>query len=272
MRVLTYIAVLLNAYLSFAHFSLSDLQPIAGFSEACTQAYEAPLTECTISDFYVGATCSPQCVAYLEAITKLLNDECRGIIAYPNTLIGMFFKKTAVKRLCPNVGVTTITPGGAGQGSRPEPTAGSAGSVAAFTQVSITPAAPSQISIEVTSMTSKVEITTATSSTLTTSTIPSTSSITASVALISGAASSGSAVSGESAAASSLPTAALSSSGTDQASPTAGSQATGGSAQGSNNGDGGTVLDAASMADRGARAGAWQLLISIGLAAVVWSI
>lgn len=272
MRALILTTVLLNAYLSLAHFSLSDLQPIAGFSDACTQAYETPFTECTLSDFYVGSTCSPQCIAYLEALTTLLNDECRGIIAYPNTLIGMFFKKTAIKKLCPNVGVTTITPAGAGQGSSPEPTAGSGDSVAAFTQVSVTPAGPSQISIEVTSTTSEAETTTAASSTLSTSTTPSTSSTTTSVVVALNPAFSGSAVNGGSASASSPTTGGPSSSGTEQASPTAGSQTTNGGAQGNNNGDGGTVLDAASMADRGARAATWLLLTSIGFLVAIWSI
>ncbi|KAL8992983.1 MAG: hypothetical protein Q9169_006685 [Polycauliona sp. 2 TL-2023] len=80
--------------------NLSDLQPISGFSDACTEAYNSPLTDCTLSDFYQGNACSPSCVAFLEDRTQQLNDECEGITAFPDTLIGMFFKKTAVEQLC----------------------------------------------------------------------------------------------------------------------------------------------------------------------------
>ncbi|KAL8833770.1 MAG: hypothetical protein Q9176_007811 [Flavoplaca citrina] len=101
-RCIKVTGTLLFAHHTVASFSLnlSELQPISGFSEACTQAYNAPLTDCTISDFYQGSTCSPGCVAFLEDMTKRLNDECKGITAFPNTLIGMFFKRTAVQQLC----------------------------------------------------------------------------------------------------------------------------------------------------------------------------
>ncbi|KAI4170628.1 MAG: hypothetical protein LQ343_004860 [Gyalolechia ehrenbergii] len=267
MRASILSAILLNANLSLAQFSLSDLQPIAGFSDVCTQAYDSPLTDCTIADFYVGATCSPKCIAYLEAITKLLNDECRGITAFPDTLIGMFFQKTAIKKLCPNVGITTVTPTSPGQAPSPERTAGSTENVASLN----TPATPSQISIQVTLITSEIETTTTASSILSTSTVPSTSSATTSVVLVSSTAPSRSGVDVGSAASSSPLTGPASSSGAEQASPTAGSQRNSGGAQGDNDGDGGTVLDAASKADRGARAATWLLLISAGLTAAIWS-
>ncbi|KAL8931422.1 MAG: hypothetical protein Q9216_007206 [Gyalolechia sp. 2 TL-2023] len=262
MRALILSAVLLNAHLSLAHFSLSELQPIAGFSDACTQAYESPFTACTISDFYVGATCSAQCIAYLEAFTKLINDECRGITALPNTLIGLFFQRKAIEKLCPNVGVTTVTPAGAGQGSSLGSTAGSTESVAAFTQVSATRATPTQISIQITSTTSKVETTTAASSTRSTSAVPSTSLTTTPVVVVSSATPSGSSVDVGSASSSFPLTGVTSSSGAEQANPTAGSQRNSGGAEGDNNGDGGTVLDAASKADRGARASTWLWLVT----------
>ncbi|KAL8897271.1 MAG: hypothetical protein Q9207_007294, partial [Kuettlingeria erythrocarpa] len=134
---------------SQAHFSLTQLQPIAGFSEQCTQAYEMPLAPCTIADFYKGAKCSPQCFDFLEARTKLLNDECRGITAFPNTLIGMFFKGTAVDELCANVGVETVSTAAASQISAPSQAETTADSSAT----------PSQVSIEVTLMTSVVQST-----------------------------------------------------------------------------------------------------------------
>ncbi|KAL8765163.1 MAG: hypothetical protein Q9209_007662 [Squamulea sp. 1 TL-2023] len=46
-------------------------------------------------------------------MTTLLNDECEGITAFPNTLIGMFFKQTAVQELCAGIQVTTVSADGA---------------------------------------------------------------------------------------------------------------------------------------------------------------
>ncbi|KAL8851613.1 MAG: hypothetical protein Q9221_003450 [Calogaya cf. arnoldii] len=93
---------------TLAHgFSLSMLQPISGFSNACTQAYNTPLTDCTLSDFYEGNTCSSGCVNFLKDLTARLNDECEGITALPNTLIGMFFERTALQELCTGTQDTT---------------------------------------------------------------------------------------------------------------------------------------------------------------------
>ncbi|KAL8716619.1 MAG: hypothetical protein Q9225_006064 [Loekoesia sp. 1 TL-2023] len=272
MRALTLSAILLSAHPSLAHFSLSQLQPIAGFSDACTQAYNTPFTACSISDFYEEATCSAQCIAFLEGMTKLLNDDCKGITAFPNTLIGMFFQKTAVKKLCPNVEITTVSAAGAGQGSRPsqaEPTAGPKETAAASTPDSLTPATPSHISVEVTSTTSETAITTAAVSTLSTTAASLAPSTTTSISLASGPISPGSRAGGGPAP-SSPQVGEASGSSAAQANPTAGSQRNNGGG-GNNNGNGGTVLDAASNADRGARATKWLLPASAGLAAAIWS-
>ncbi|KAL8788933.1 MAG: hypothetical protein Q9213_001456 [Squamulea squamosa] len=45
-------------------------------------------------------------------MTTLLNDACEGITAFPNTLIGMFFKQTAVQELCAGIQVTTVSADG----------------------------------------------------------------------------------------------------------------------------------------------------------------
>ncbi|KAL8828647.1 MAG: hypothetical protein Q9170_006513 [Blastenia crenularia] len=208
-------------------------------------------------------------------MTSLLNDECRGITAYPNTLIGMFFQKTAVKRLCPNVGVTTVSAAGAGQGSEPSqiqsPIEASM-TAAPSTQISLLPATPSQISISVTSITSEISTTTAASSilsttaTLSTSTVAdfssaapstassSTSTSTTSIAVVSSVPSSGP-DGGDGTTSSSPQNTAVSTSSAKQSNPTAGSQSSHTGGGGNNNGNGGTVLDAASKADRRARAG-----------------
>ncbi|KAI4218284.1 MAG: hypothetical protein L6R36_009033 [Xanthoria steineri] len=85
---------------TLAHISLTELQPISGFSDACTQVYETPLSDCALSDFYQGNICSSGCIAFLQDLTARLNEECEGVTAYPNTLIGMFFERTAIQRLC----------------------------------------------------------------------------------------------------------------------------------------------------------------------------
>ncbi|KAL9009963.1 MAG: hypothetical protein Q9173_005057 [Seirophora scorigena] len=239
------VGALLFTCRSIAHFSLTQLQPIAGFSDACTQAYETTFDECTLSDFYEGSACSAQCVAYLEAMTTLLNDECRGITAFPNTLIGMFFKKTAIEELCPDVDVRTVTTAGPGQSSTPqiEPTSPS------------TALLPSEVSVEVMSTTTSLvtsttvassilSSTTETSPTSTTTSADSTSSIT-------------SVSPGLGAGSTSLPTEndststrAAISTGAQRAQPqpTSESQIDSGAI---NNGNGGTVLDAASAAGSG---------------------
>lgn len=82
---------------------LTDFQPINGFSSQCTQAYNTPLQGCTQSDFQNGHTCSPTCITFLEALTKMLNTDCKGTSAFPNTLIGLFFSQQGTSTLCPNV-------------------------------------------------------------------------------------------------------------------------------------------------------------------------
>ena len=82
--------------------TLSQWQPITGFSQACVNAYNTPLTGCTASDFEQGS-CSTTCISFLEALTNILNAECGGTSAYPNTLIGAFFRDDGTSVLCRNV-------------------------------------------------------------------------------------------------------------------------------------------------------------------------
>ena len=83
--------------------TLSEFQPINGFSAQCTQSYNTPLQGCTRSDFQSGHSCSTDCITFLEALTKMLNTDCKGISAFPNTLIGLFFSQQGTSTLCPNV-------------------------------------------------------------------------------------------------------------------------------------------------------------------------
>lgn len=87
--------------------TLSQFQQISGFSTGCSNAYDTPLTKCSKSDFAKGRTCSMGCVALLEEVSALINSECKGTKAYPNTLIGLFFKQAGVQTLCPDAKVSS---------------------------------------------------------------------------------------------------------------------------------------------------------------------
>ncbi|KAL8727228.1 MAG: hypothetical protein Q9166_006192 [cf. Caloplaca sp. 2 TL-2023] len=233
-RWITVANVSLLARQSLAHFSLTELQPIAGFSDACTQAYATPLTDCTTTDFYKGSTCSPKCIAFLEAMTTLLNDECRGTTAFPNTLIGMFFGKTAVEQLCPGVEVTTISAGGADQGSEASETA-----TAESTSLSSSSQTTSTI-VKTATMTATSTASAAAAST--TSSIQTSNSVTSSTiasGIDLGGASSATVIQTNTASAS-APTSSAA-----QSSPTGTDQDSSGGGGGNNNGNGGTVLDEA---------------------------
>ena len=82
--------------------TLNQFQPIDGFSQACVNAYNTPLSGCTASDFQQHS-CSTTCIAFLEALTKILVAECGGTSALPYTLIGSFFNNQGTSALCPNV-------------------------------------------------------------------------------------------------------------------------------------------------------------------------
>ncbi|KAI4272202.1 MAG: hypothetical protein L6R35_006489 [Caloplaca aegaea] len=244
-----------------AHFSLTQLQPIAGFSNACTRAYETTFDECSLSDFYQGAVCSAQCVAYLEAMTTLLNDKCKGLTTYPNTLIGMFFENKAIKQLCPDVDITTVSAAGPGQSSttsQAEPT--------------VRPTvSPSEISVELTSITTS---TTVTSSIDSSTTEIASSSTTTSAESASSIASPGPGIGGGSASSpiendtTLSPT--VSSTRAQRTQATAESQNDSGGTD--DDGNGGTVLDAASTAGRGPGPRSWFWPISAGFAVAVWSL
>ncbi|KAL8705422.1 MAG: hypothetical protein Q9201_001446 [Fulgogasparrea decipioides] len=254
---------LLLTHQSLAQFSLNQLQPIAGFSDACTKAYNKPFDACNLSDFYEGSTCSPQCVEDLEAMTDFLNKECKGLTAFPNTLIGMFFKKTAVEKLCSSVEVSTVSAAGTGQDSQPS-----------YTQLPSTPATPSQISVEVTTISSQATTMTDASSAMSTVTSMASSTQT-SITSVSSSSSSGLGLGGASASTSIRPGSAATSapeSSAKQAKPTEPSQSNSSGAGGNNNGNGGTVLDAASTAAGSARPLSWLAQIALYLAAAAWAL
>lgn len=92
----------LHACLTIA-ISLQDFQPINGFSPACSKAYNTDLADCNKNDFGEGNSCSVGCIAFLEALTDILNQQCKGTSALPSTLMGLFFIEKGTASLCPNV-------------------------------------------------------------------------------------------------------------------------------------------------------------------------
>ncbi|KAL8751299.1 MAG: hypothetical protein Q9199_006512 [Rusavskia elegans] len=214
---------------TLAHFSLSKLQPISGFSDACTKVYDTPLTDCALSDFYQGNTCSSGCVTFLGDLTARLNEECKGITALPNTLIGMFFNGTAIQQLCGGTQGTTDSAGGAD-------------SVESAT-VESTSATSSRSSTSTTS--TVVETATMTATSTTSTALPSTASSTLTSVVPSSTANAGQ----DSGDGSSTATAGGSSTigPSDAQGSSTSTDPNGGSGGGGNNdGTGGTVLEAAS--------------------------
>ncbi|KAG7007316.1 hypothetical protein G7Y79_00010g028170 [Physcia stellaris] len=102
--------------------TLSSFQQISGFSSVCAKAYNTPLTQCTEKDFAPGRACSLKCVEQLEGVSALINTQCKGTKAYPDTLIGMFFTKAGVSTLCPNVLDSTGGSGGVSEGESSQST------------------------------------------------------------------------------------------------------------------------------------------------------
>ena len=83
--------------------TLSDFQPISGFPASCANAYNSPLSSCSASDFQNGSQCSTSCIAYLEALTKMLLQQCAGTKTVPNTLIFLFLNNQGTSTLCSDV-------------------------------------------------------------------------------------------------------------------------------------------------------------------------
>ncbi|CAL8574039.1 hypothetical protein XPA_000013 [Xanthoria parietina] len=214
---------------TLAHISLTELQPISGFSDACTQVYETPLTDCALSDFYQGNICSSGCIAFLQDLTARLNEECEGVTAYPNTLIGMFFERTAIQRLC-----------GGTQGATAS--AVSAGPVESTT-VESTSATSSRFSSSTTSTVVETATMTASSTTSTADPSIASSTLTSVVASSTANAGQGSDVGSLTAATGGTSTTGPSDA---QRSSTSTDSNRGSGGGGNNDGTGGTVLEAAS--------------------------
>ncbi|KAL8871663.1 MAG: hypothetical protein Q9174_002553, partial [Haloplaca sp. 1 TL-2023] len=236
--LISFAGAFVSAHGSPSYFSLAQLQPIAGLSDACTQAYNAPLSPCTESDFYEGSSCSVE-----------------GTTVFSNTLIGMFFERVAVGKLCSTIMAPTIPIESAGQDPEDQPSdqpAATSRSVESNSANSGSAEPTTQSAAESTSMKSKITTTTTSS---TTSSSASSSSATATSTISLDQSSVGPASSGSSSvvvAGGDVP----SSTNTPAPPESTGDEGDDGAAEaqnddeggGNNNGDGGTVLDAASIA------------------------
>ena len=94
--------------------SLPQFQPISGFSDACTRAYNSLIPGCTPSDFNQNGPCSADCINGLQVISALINSACQGTVADPTTLIQLFLEGKGVVALCPNAALpsSSIPTGG----------------------------------------------------------------------------------------------------------------------------------------------------------------
>ncbi|KAL2049405.1 hypothetical protein ABVK25_010309 [Lepraria finkii] len=237
---LTFLTVVLP---TVGAITLSSFQPINGFSTACVNAYNTPLSGCTASDFSSG-DCSTSCIEFLDSLTNVLNAECQGSSAYPDTLVGAFFQGEGTSTLCPNV---------KGQGS-----GGGGRSVSSATDV-LTALASSYTHGTVQATTSTI-IATKSISDATSSTASAASTTTSQVILT--------------AAVTPNPPSSLRSTITAQSksstSRSSSSTSTSSSSGGGGNG-GGTILDVgSSSASHNAKIEAWVLFLLAGSAGLVW--
>ncbi|KAL2048377.1 hypothetical protein N7G274_000288 [Stereocaulon virgatum] len=130
MLPLTLLAIILP---TIHAITLSSFQAIDGFSTACVNAYNTPLSGCTASDFSSGQ-CSTTCITFLDSLTNVLNAVCQGSSAYPNTLVGAFFQGEGTATLCPNV---VGQESGGAKGSAPTGTEGLPSSTSSYTQSTV---------------------------------------------------------------------------------------------------------------------------------------
>ena len=239
-----------------AALSLTTFQQINGFSTVCTNAYNTPLTDCSNSDFD-GQGCSAKCIGFLDSLTNAMEEACAGTIAYPNTLIGLFFRGEGVQTLCPNAGGSSSASGG---GNGYGQSGGQNGAIGPAVQSTAREASTSTTSTSSTTSSS----TTSTSSTpqaavtsLTTTIVPTTVTpepTTTSVAVV------GITVTPESSS-----DASTSTSHTESSTSSPGT-----STSTSNGNGGGTPLDIGSSACHDAAVSVWLFALIAGSAGAVW--
>lgn len=238
--------------------TLSTFQQINGFSDVCTNAYNTPLTDCSNSDF-AGNGCSAKCIGFLDSLTNALEEACAGTSAYPNTLIGLFFRGEGVQTMCPNAGGSSSASGGGngygqsggqngGNGAAMQSTVGEASAPTTSASTSSTTSS----STTSTSSTPQVAVTSSTTTVVPTTVTP--EPTTTSIAVV------GTTVKPESPSDSSTSTSHTKSS----------TSSAGTSTSTSNDNGGGTPLDVGSPACHDAAVNVWLFALLAGSAGAIW--
>ena len=261
--------------------TLSTLQAINGFSDACTKAYNTPLTDCSNADL-AGRGCSAKCIGFLDNLTNLLTTSCLGTSSYPNTLIGMFLRGVGVHTICSNAEASpSASNGGNGHGQEGQsgaPPVQSAGievsTSTTTTSTTTTTSISSSSSSSISSTTSSTSQAAATSATMivvpTTSSTPraaaTTSTTTVVPTTVTPEPTSTSVAVVETTVVPAAPSDTSTSTSQTKSSTSSSSTST---STGNGNG-GGTPLDIGSSACRDAAVSVWLFALLAGLAGVTW--
>ncbi|KAK5103490.1 hypothetical protein LTS08_002905 [Lithohypha guttulata] len=102
-------------YRAAADITLSDLQPIAEFSNTCTQAYSTPIKKCDNVHFApIGdlsfATCTRDCLNELNSLATTLQRACQSDGVKPGTIIAHAFQGDLGNWLCATGPYASATP------------------------------------------------------------------------------------------------------------------------------------------------------------------
>ena len=237
--------------------TLTTFQSINGFSDVCTNAYNTPLTDCSNSDFD-GQGCSAKCIGFLDSLTTALGEACAGTTAYPNTLIGLFFRGEGVQTMCPNaVGSPAASAVGyaygqsGGQNGANGPVMQSTTEEASLPTTSTSTSSTTSSSTTTTSSTPQVALTSSTTTVVPTTITP--EPTTTSIAVV-----------GVTVTPESLSDASTSSSHTKSSTSSPGTPTS------TSNDNGGTPLDVGSSACHDAAVNIWLFALLAGSAGAIW--
>ena len=240
--------------------TLSIFQAINGFSDACTKAYNTPLTDCSNADFS-GRGCSAKCIGFLDNLTNLLTTTCVGTSAYPNTLIGLFLMGDGVHTICSNAEASpSASNGGNGHGQGGQSGAPPVQSAGIEVSTSTT----------TTSTTTSTSISTSTSSSSTTSSTPQAAATTSTTTVVPTTVTPEPTTTSVAVVETTVVPAAPSDSSTSTSITKSSTSSSSTSTSTGNGNGGGTPLDVGSSACRDAAVSVWLFALLAGLAGVTW--
>jgi hypothetical protein len=84
--------------------TLNDFERVSltSLPVACAIAYNTYISDCGLSDFTNGNTCSADCVAGIEDTQQAVQYACEGVSARKRSVLGMALRGRLVEDLCPN--------------------------------------------------------------------------------------------------------------------------------------------------------------------------